>query len=233
MLYQDIRLGCRMYHQNESTYDGYYARYIADKDQTKWDNPDRLDCDEVKRVVHFVNQWKSKVPKNDETIRRLLNNLTNMVPRLNTLQGTTLLDVKFDEAILKTIQESFDTITSSPVKNDGVTMIRRPVGISKMFHAAINPELFVMWDNDIQSTHLASIARSVRLDTENAGVLYAGLFLPKMQIIANQAVDEVMAKENRSRANAIRSFTEHCKEKNTLAKIIDEYNFAKFKRGWL
>ncbi len=235
MLYEKIRLGCEKYHQHEYAYDGYYRSYRDAKNQPKWNNPDRLDCDEVKRLVRFANEWGSRIPKNGETIRRLLTSLTDVVPRLNTLKSATLLDVKFDESTMQMIQECFDAITRSPVKNDGVTKIRRHVGTSKMLHVAINPELFVMWDNDIQSAHIAQTARSLRINLSpgNAGVLYAGLFLPKMQRIANQAVDEVVSRENRSRANAIQSFTDRCQKKNTLAKIIDEYNFAKFKRDWL
>ena len=222
MLYEDIRRGCRMYHQNESTYDGYYARYIADKDQNKWDNPDRLDTDEVKRLVRFVNQWGTMMPKNDETIRRLLDNLTIAVPLLNTLRGATLLDVKFDETTMQMIAGCFGTIASSAVKGDGVT-ITIPVGTSKMLNAAINPNLFVMWDRAIQSDY----------GLNGTGHDYAHEFLPGMQAAAKRAVKEVMDSENLSRAAAIQSFTDNCEKKNSLAKIIDEYNYARFTRVWI
>ena len=224
MLYEEIRQRCRMYHDGDGySYDESYASYLKDKDQNKWNNPATLDCDEVKRLVRFVNKWKSRVPKNDETIRRLLNNLKNEVPRLNTLHNTTLLDVKFDEATMQGIAKCFDTITGSPVRNDGVTVIRRPVGISKMLHVAINPKLFVMWDGAIQAGH------GPMIDTGSA---YASIFLPKMQRIAKCAVKQVEEQENLSRAEAIQSFTEHCKKGNSLAKIIDEYNYTKYTAKW-
>ena len=222
LLYEEIRLGCRMYHQHEYAYDGYYARYIADKDQTKWDNPDRLDENEVKRLVYFVNQWGTMMPKNDETIRRLLNNLTIAVPLLNTLRGATLLDVKFDETTMQMIAECFGTIASSAIKGDGVT-ITIPVGTSKMLNAAINPNLFVMWDRAIQSDY----------GLNGTGYDYAHEFLPGMQAAANRAVKEVMDNENLSRAAAIQSFTDNCEKKNSLAKIIDEYNYSRFTKVWI
>ena len=224
MLYEEIRRRCRMYHEGDGySYDESYACYRKAKDQDKWNNPTTLDCDEVKRLVRFANKWKSRVPKNDETIRRLLNNLKNEVPRLNTLQNATLLDVKFDESTMQMIARCFDIITGSPVRNDGVTVIRRPVGISKMLHVAINPNLFVMWDSAIQGGH------GPMLDT---GYEYAHIFLPKMQRIAKQAVNQVMKEEGLSCADAIQSFTDHCEKNNSLAKIIDEYNYAKYTAEW-
>ena len=223
MLYEEIRLGCRMYHQrDERGYDGYYARYIADKDQTKWDNPDRLDENEVKRLVHFVNQWGTMMPGNDKTIRRLLNNLTIAVPRLNTLRGTTLLDVNFDETTKQMIAECFGTIASSAIKKHGTT-ITIPVGASKMLNAAINPNLFVMWDRKIQLAY----------GLNGTGHDYAHEFLPGMQEAAKRVVNEVMDNENLSRADAVQSFTERCEKNNSLAKIIDEYNYARFTKVWI
>ena len=216
MLYQEIRLGCNTYHQrHQYSYDKSYASYIEDKNQTKWDNPDRLDTDEVKRLVRFVNQWGTMMPKNDETIRRLLNNMTIAVPQLNKLRNNTLLDVNFDETTKRMIEECFTAIAGSAVKKGGVK-VTLYVGTSKMLHAAINPHLFVMWDNMIQ----------VRYGLLGTASEYAHVFLPKMQSIAKQAVNEVMIQENLSRADAIQSFTERCGKSYSLAKIIDEYNFT-------
>ena len=216
MLYEKIRQGCNEYHQSyQYVYDRSYVSYFADKDQTKWDNPDRLDTDEVKRLVRFANQWGTMMPKNDETIRRLLNNLTIAVPRLNTLQSATILDVNFDDTTKRMIEECFTAIAGSAIKKGGVK-VTLYVGTSKMLHAAINPHLFVMWDNTIQ----------VRYGLVGTASEYAHVFLPKMQEIANHIVNEVMEQENLSRADAIQSFTDCCQKKNTLAKIIDEYNFT-------
>ena len=229
MLYEEIRQRCSMYHERAGySYDKSYASYLKDKDQSKWNNPATLDCDEVKRLVNFANKWRSRVPKNDETIRRLLNNLITTVPRLNALQSATLLDVnKFDESTKQMIQECFDTITKSPVRHDGVTRVRRPVATSKMLHVAVNPKLFVAWDENIQEGTIGA-----PVPPKYAGVLYAQVFLPMMQNVANQAVDEVMNQENLSHAAAIQSFTDHCEKKNSLPKIIDEYNYAKYTGKW-
>ena len=219
MLYEEIRQRCGMYHQNDSKYDAAYASYMLyrNKNQTKWDNPDSLDYEEIERLVRFLKRWECFMFKKIEDITPLLlNNMKSEVPRLNTLQGKTLLDVNFDEDTKQMIAKCFDRIAQ--IQN------YESVATSKALHVAINPDLFVMWDRAIQSHYFLKT---------NTGYTYAHEFLPWMQEIANQAVAEVMDKENRSRAAAIQSFTERCERKNSLAKIIDEYNFAKFKKGWL
>ena len=53
-----------------------------------------------------------------------------------------------------------------------------------------------------------------------------------MQRLAERAVNQVMTEEGLSRADAIQSFTDHCEKKNSLAKIIDEYNYTKYTKEW-
>ena len=253
MVYAAIRQRCKEYHQRDTSgYDGAYARYTEYRTQTqaKWDNPDRLDSGDAKELITFLNRWRCKIPFNDSvapekvildlwlnnhktgaplpgaftikgiTMQRLLNNLAKAVPHLNTLQNATLLDVKLDQATKQMIAGCFDTIAKFGIKKGSVS--NEAVATSKILHAAINPKLFVMWDNDIQERYIPK-------HLINTGDGYARVFLPRMQVIAERAVDEVMRNENLSCTDAIQSFTEHCEKKNSLAKIIDEYNFAKFK----
>lgn len=217
MVYEEIRQGCKEYHQRDQyAYDDTLARYIAGKDQTKWDNPKTLDYTEAQRLIDFVNGWKTRMPNNSGNVTRLLNNLQSAVPLLNRLQNKTLLDVNFDEitddgkSVGQVIEECFNRIAH--------TQRYEVVGASKMLNAAINPNLFVMWDTEIQSGY----------NLIGTGRDYAHEFLPTMQEIANQAVCEVMAEEGLLRAAAIQSFTDHCEKNNSLAKIIDEYNYTKY-----
>ena len=250
MLYEDIRQRCKEYHQGDDRgYDGSYARYIEYKNQTqaKWDNPDRLDFGDAEELITFLNKWVCRIPFKDAgaskevilellktgaplpgaltirviTMHLLLNNLAKAVPQLTTLQNATLLDVKFNETTKQMIQECFDTIAWFGIRKGRIS--NEAVATSKILHVAINPHLFVIWDNDIQKSY------EIPKRLVNTGEGYAHVFLPRMQDIAKRAVNEVMAKENLSCAAAIQSFTDHCEKKNSLAKIIDEYNFAKFK----
>ena len=89
------------------------------------------------------------------------------------------------------------------------------VGTSKILHAAVNPELFVMWDNKIRDGY----------SLQNSGYSYAYEFLPRMQKQAREAVEQVMNKKRLSRDDAIKYLTP-CGR--SLAKVIDEYNYVKF-----
>ena len=88
---------------------------------------------------------------------------------------------------------------------------------SKILHT-INPNLFVMWDRKIRKCR--------KVSGMGLGREYVHVFLLKMQRIADEAIKQVEAQEGLSREVAIKCFTEHCKYNNSLAKIIDEYNFV-------
>ena len=241
MLYEEIRQRCRMYHQNGHRYDSTYASYMMHRNQTqtKWDNPDSLEYDDAERLITFLNDWGCMIPFNyeqrikvmtiDVSIRvmttiRLLNNLKNEVPLLNKLQSATLLDVDFDETKRRVIADCFDTIARFAYRKGRTS--NEAVATSKMLHAAINPNLFVMWDGKIQPAYI------LQRNRRNTGYGYAEVFLQKMQRLAERAVNQVMTEEGLSRADAIQSFTDHCEKKNSLAKIIDEYNYAKYTAKW-
>ena len=211
MLYKKLRQGCEDYHKSGSKYDKSYARYTADKSQDRWDNPDTLDDKEIKRLVSFLSDWgclNLRFLKGDELDNitfSLIKNMKCAAPRLNTLKRKTLLDVKFDEYTKQMIAECFGMIAGIDKYGS--------VPTAKALHVAINPHLFVMWDRPILSAY----------DLGNTGFVYAHIFLPAMQRIANKAVKEVMDQEDRLLDDAIKSLTP-CG--NSLAKVIDEYNYV-------
>ena len=142
------------------------------------------------------------------------------MPTLNLLKCKTILDIEFD-AIVTTddgrqitvkelVAKSFNTLSGC-----GPDKSYYSVAASKILHT-INPELFVMWDNPIQSKYGIS----------NSGYEYTYRFLPKMQRLLERAVNQVTRREKCSRDDAIKWLTSQCKHKNSLAKIIDEYNYV-------
>ena len=225
MLYEEIRLNCKAYHGEGTSYDGAYRRYLAQKQTAKWDIPETLDFEEVRRVVDFANQWKSRMPSSNENVERILVELRYVVPKLNLLRSDTLLDLDFSRdtpygTVSELIARSFDRIAGATRRSDGAE-VYASVGTSKILNAALNPNLFVMWDGAIQTGY--GVFRD--------GYAYANIFLPKMQEIAHQAVDEVMRVEGLSYNDAIKSFTDRCRHKNSLAKIIDESNYVRLTLG--
>ena len=206
MLYEAILLGCQKYHQATDFYYDAYRTYRNDRDEDKWSNPETLDHSEVNRLVLFVNQWSSHVPRDTDNVERVLGELKRQVPKLNKLGEYTLLNVELDETTCELIAESFHAVANAGRRYE-------KVATSKMLHAAVNPELFVMWDGEIM--------RGYEIIHGN-GRAYAHDFLPKMQLLARESVCQ--AKEK----SPCRSYP---RPGHTLAKMIDEYNYVKFTLG--
>ena len=233
MLYQEIRRGCRMYHQNDaSSYDKTYEDYMfIDKAKDKWLQPDTLDLAEAGKLLAFLNLWVTPMQV------RLIDfhsALQYAVEELTPLMDKTILDLDLSEssvdgkadveADMYKIGSAFYELANCGDRNESVAA-------SKILHT-INPDGFVMWDRAIRAQYAPQLL-GITIPAKVKRVEYELYFLPVMQGIANQAVNEVMEQESLSRADAIQSFTDHCECKNSLAKIIDEYNFARFKKGWI
>ena len=209
MLYEAILLGCQKYHQATYSYDNAYKNYRNDRDGDKWSKPSTLDYGEVNRLILFVNQWRCMMPrKAHDNVERVREGFKRQIPELNRLEDCTLLNVELDKATCELIERSFDVVANAGHRFESVAT-------SKMLHAAINPDFFVMWDGRIMSGY----------GLYGSGREYAHCFLPEMKKLAKSAISQVMERENCSCADAIESLTS-CG--HTLAKVLDEYNYVKF-----
>ena len=203
MLYEAILLGCEKYHQAPYSYDDAYREYRNDRDEDKWSNPKTLDYSEVDRLILFVNQWGCMMPREaHDNVERLREGLKRQIPGLDRLKDYTLLNVELDEATRKLIAESFHAVANAGCRFESVAT-------SKMLHAAVNPELFVMWDNCIM--HGYEI-------TYGNGRAYAHHFLPKMQLLARESMRQ-------ARDSQVEPYPP---AGHTMAKVIDEYNYVRF-----
>lgn len=223
MLYEDIRRGCKDYHNEPRAYDKAYEDYMfIDKAKDKWLQPDTLDLAEAGKLLAFLNQWETLMPV------RLIDfhsALQNAAVELTPLMDKTILDLSLSKMSIdddKKFYTGSDTakITSIFEKLANCGARNESTATSKILHT-INPHGFVMWDIKIRKKYARKLLR--RKSPLITAYEYAFHFLPEMQEIANQAVNEVMAKEDRSRDDAIKSLTP-CG--NTLAKVIDEFNYV-------
>ena len=213
MLYQAIRLGCQKYHASQYNYDVAYRRYLYDRDADKWNNPETLDFTEVNRLVKFANQWKCRMPAYPSNVQNIQTGLRRALPHLNLLRDKTLLDVDLNSGIRDTTVGQLVSMRFHEIAISGKRF--ESVATSKMIHAAINPNLFVMWDNRIREGYGIS---------GNRGRSYI-LFLKLMQNLAETAIQESIDAENLTREDAIISLTPRG---HTLAKAIDEFNYVLF-----
>ena len=238
MLYQEIRQGCEEYHTKTHAdariraYDKAYEDYMCNKDKDAWRHLDALPLAEACKLLAFLKKWRAwRVGSPGVTDLHVA--LKDVAEEMIPLMDKSILDLKlselYDEEKLR-IGADTDNIHSVFKKLAKCGDNTASTAPSKILHA-INPDGFVMWDLNIRRAYAQKLLRK---KTPLTGpVDYVLRFLPEMREIAKRAVNEVRAEENLSRPEAIQSFTDHCEKKNTLAKIIDEYNYAKYTKGWL
>ena len=141
-----------------------------------------------------------------------------VLPSLNLLRGEDLLHVDFGrtlanhETVSQVIEVAFDTIVRCGGRYEST-------GTSKILHM-LNPSLFVMWD--------VGIRKGYGIRGSGDGLVYAQRFLPQMQQLAKSAVVQCMEERGVSEEEAIRFI---CPCGHSLAKVIDEYNWARYVGG--
>ena len=225
MLYEAIREGCQIYHQDDSgtAYNRAYDELLRNMDRSKWDRPVTPDLlPEVIKVRNFINQqFRGRM---QATASDILSSLQDTLMPLNLLRGMNILSVDFNEELTdewnvgRLIEVCFDNLAKCGPRYEST-------GTSKILHA-INPDLFVMWDDAIRGGYALGNERAEQGRLKR-GTGYVRYFLPRMQRLAKCAVSQIAKREGRYGEDAIRSLRSNgCP--HTLAKIVDEYNYAKF-----
>lgn len=233
VLYKEIRRGCKEYHNKPHAYDESYNAYMCiSKVKYDWLHPDPLNSeDAADNLLAFLKKWRAwrrgaKVELEDFH-SDMQTALQNVAEQLTPLMGKTILDLNLSKTptrdnkilvggdLLKIIL-IFDELADR-CGYGGYSS----TAASKILHA-INPDGFVMWDRNIREEYAQKLLeRKTALTT---GWDYAYHFLPEMQRIANTAIEQAMNEEDHcSRAAAIKLLTP-CG--NSLAKVIDEYNYV-------
>jgi hypothetical protein len=141
---------------------------------------------------------------------RLTKTLRDSEPEFSALRGKTLLsDFEADPQIPEAIAKIYESV-------DDIPYIGGATGTSKILHL-INPEIFVMWDQDI-------LDRFHQIDKKVQATARGYLrFLEKCKNELEEAMtDRVMSsgKESNEILNDLRSKYNG----KTIAKLIDEYN---------
>ena len=213
MLYEDIRRGCEEYHRIGHNFDSAYSEYFKNKNHDMFNQPITLTHQETYRLVEFLNRFLCRM--NYSYVGELAPHLRNAVHFLNLLTSEDILHMDFNARV--EIEGNWVSYGEVIEKCYGHLLKCRGVGLtvaSKILHT-INPNLFVMWDGAI---------------IDGYSLPYAGHFLPEMQRLAKCAVSQVIKEECLSRNDAVESLAP-CG--NSLAKVLDEYNYVKFTKGLL
>jgi len=206
MLYQAILVGSEFFHLDPRA--SYYDRYLSEKRMDLWTKPDTIPEAEVERLILFLNQWNSHYDSSPTQRRQLLQAIRSAFPRIEAMGKATLLTIDLStDSVRRDISLVFQAIASCGRRYEATAA-------SKILHT-IKPELFVMWDNRIQSSYACDPSSDD----------YASRFLPRVQKLALKALREYAKAEDVTRNEAKRALTP-CG--HTLAKVLDEFNFAKF-----
>jgi len=139
---------------------------------------------------------------------------------LKAIEGETLENVDFDQ----TKKISFKQLSNSKIIYHVFSTFCdighrfRWTATSKVLHM-INPKLFVMWDNDICAGCLLALSASS----------YSYRFMPSMKREINEAINTYLKDYNCDRKTAIKKISSFCNGR-TLAKLVDEYNWIKYRK---
>jgi len=167
-------------------------------------------------IKMFLIQWGRMgrtVDRRDLNWEQLTKQLRSSKEAFQKLQGKSILDINLDdEEVIDAIKRTYE---AASIKYIGAT------AISKILHL-LNPEIYVMWDEDIRMKY--KVAKSVK------GYLD---FLKQMKVEVKEALGEGVKEKGCSEKEIVE---EICRElpskklgqeysRKTLAKLIDEYNW--------
>ena len=132
----------RKFEEEDGFADVLYLEAIRKLEKVR-ENQQELDERMARRIIRpFLASWGRmgrNVERQDFDWHRLVEATKNQRENLDKLKKETILGVRLDK-VASVIKEVYN---GTKIKHLG------PTGISKILHL-LNPELFVMWDNDIR-----------------------------------------------------------------------------------
>lgn len=173
------------------------------------------DVQHIRRVIKsFLTQWGMMgrvVGKEGLDWKKLGETLRSLEKEFGELRGERFVHMNFDEERFSSaIKEIYD-------KLDSIPYIGSPTAISKILHL-LNPEIFVMWDNDIRKLYKN---KNNRIRDTPEGYLE---FLKEVQRELKEALEDAQRKTGKGLDEVEQEIRGRYKHK-TLARIVDEYNW--------
>jgi len=228
MHYRDLFKAAELFMRDPNSYDHAYKRARKNVD---WRNLDQLSRGEItNNVIKFLNEWNCRLDSAyfNQISHGIKEAFNQASPFLNAIENETLEDIDFRN-VKKVGDKEFDhfeIIHSIFAEFCNIGYRFRWVATSKTLHQIL-PKLFVMWDNPICN----------KLGLELSARSYVHDFLPLMKQEVNEAVTTYMQDHICKRNVAIYSIIKRCCEisgyEKTLAKLVDEYNWIKYTKGYL
>lgn len=222
MRFKDFRKWVEEFERRQWLPEFIYFKALENLEEIQADL-NKLEHAHVEEIIRiFLINWGRMgrtVERKDTEWSELTERLRNSNEFFQKLWSLNFLDVEFNEELISAIRRAYK---SAKVKNIG------PTAISKVLHL-LNPELFVMWDEDIREKY--GVRGSVNGYIE---------FLKKMQVEIKEALDGEAKNRGYSKEEVARRICEELTSeklgrefirKKTLAKLIDEYNWTLCHQG--
>jgi len=173
------------------------------------------DVKHIRRIIRlFLINWgmmNRVVGRKDLEWKKLGETLRSLEKEFRELRDRKFLTTNFNE---NTISNAIRTIYG---KLDPFPYLGSPTTLSKILHL-LNPEIFVMWDNEIVKEYKK---RNFRVSTTAEGYLE---FLKDAQKEIKEALNDYQ-KESGKQLDEIEKELRARRDNRTLARIVDEYNW--------
>jgi hypothetical protein len=189
-----------------------YDGYMSHKDWASWSNPD-VPLDEVRLLFSFIKGWDRFFQGDADQFKEIY---TEVFPAIDKVRKEKIEDIILTNEITVEIRRTFDKIANCT----GFDRYES-TDASKILHTLV-PNFFIMWDDRI---------KEMTVQGGNNGAVYAIKFLPKMQLELREAIETCKKEKGTTREEAIKYICEKCHGR-TLAKIVDEYNYMKYTKGY-
>ena len=198
----------------------FYTAYMDNRKPNAWLETPYVPLKEALLLFGWVHSWD---PNYEAELLKFMTEYERVFPLLKGFENRTIIDMELTNEAKAALAQVFDSLAKC-------CRIRKfeSTDTSKAMHGMI-PELFVMWDDKIRKGILG--VKGTGSGRYYDGACYADEFLPRMQSMAKQFLDSFVQQRSGDYGNACKEISKMA-DGHTLAKLIDEFNFLRFTKGW-
>lgn len=190
-------------------------------------NPNNLEIPYIAdKIIEFLQDYRCRLASTQTLVDSIQHTLQQVLPHLEALHGFEIPTVNFEQLIEidgdqnsvgQSIQYLYDQFDA--IRGIGPTT-------AKLLHI-LQPNLFVMWDDEI-ANHYHNYNNQINRTPE--GYYYFLVKIQQFANIINQEFREALPEQNQTPANYL-SHQLNIYPPKLLAKYLDEYNWVTITKG--
>lgn len=216
MIYEKMKKVVPLYQQYWDS--SYFKAHLYFRNYIKTNELSDIKKEDIKKSVSiFFKTWMKmmRVKWDDSKIIHCIKEaIRQSSHHFEKLQNETLEEIEINDDVKTTIEEIFNGFRNVEV---GGGRRLGSVGASKLMHIIL-PELFPMWDGQMIYAY----------GYKNDGAENYISFMKEMQ----EEAKELLNSCNKTKEVVCNEFEFH-RERRTLPKLIDEYNFVLTRKGYI